>query len=186
MGMDIVAVSVMGANNADNIEGLDIRGTDAKNYNLLKIIDTLNEVGIVPRLSVLLHDEFTAEAKQAMNIIDWCRSCNVPFVTFRNLAYYDSHKGWANDSVASCITYVKKHQLKSLQLRRFYNDVAKEGNQLRKLPYGAEIFGIKGVSVCITNCLTDAIEENEPLRNIIYYPDGRVYYDWRDEGARIF
>jgi hypothetical protein len=41
-----------------------------------------------------------------------------------------------------------------------------------------------GGDECIGNCLTGSTDPDN-TRQIIYFPDGRIMYDWRYPGARI-
>ncbi len=50
------------------------------------------------------------------------------------------------------------------------------------LMHGAVGYDVGGQNVCLTDCLTlDA--SNEDIRQLIFFPDGRLGYDWQYEGA---
>jgi hypothetical protein len=56
------------------------------------------------------------------------------------------------------------------------------GNKLMSLPHNAVIYDVNGQNVCLTNALT--IEpEDEILRQIIFFPDGHLRFDWQFKGA---
>jgi len=46
------------------------------------------------------------------------------------------------------------------------------------------VYDLNGQNVCLTNCLTGSSDPDN-TRQIIYFPDGRIMYDWRFPGARI-
>jgi hypothetical protein len=52
------------------------------------------------------------------------------------------------------------------------------------LPHGATIYDVKGQNVCMTNSLTLSTNPDE-IRQLIYFPDGRLMYDWVHMGARV-
>jgi DNA polymerase I-like protein with 3'-5' exonuclease and polymerase domains len=47
-----------------------------------------------------------------------------------------------------------------------------------------EVFDIMEQNVYLTDCLTIK-PDTDDLRQIIYFPDGKIAYDWRYEGARL-
>jgi hypothetical protein len=53
-----------------------------------------------------------------------------------------------------------------------------------RLPHGADVYDFRGQNVCLNNCLTPP--NSEEIRQIIFFPDGHLRYDWVYEGAIIF
>ncbi len=68
-----------------------------------------------------------------------------------------------------------------LEIRNF---IIKNGDKILTLPHNAAVYDVDGQNVCITNALT--IEPGtENLRQIIFFPDGHLRYDWQFKGATI-
>jgi hypothetical protein len=58
----------------------------------------------------------------------------------------------------------------------------RKGHQLMKLIHGGVVYDVDGQNVCLSNSLT--IDPNtEELRQLIFFPDGHLRYDWQYEGA---
>jgi hypothetical protein len=60
----------------------------------------------------------------------------------------------------------------------------KGATRLLELPHGGVVFDHNGQNVAIGNCLTGTTDPDD-IRQIIFFPDGRIAYDWRYPGARI-
>ena len=53
-----------------------------------------------------------------------------------------------------------------------------------KLMHGATVYDVAGQNVCLSNCLTVG-KTDEDIRQLIFFPDGKISYDWQHEGARL-
>ena len=60
----------------------------------------------------------------------------------------------------------------------------KDATRLLNLPHGGVVYDYDGQNVCISNCLTGTTDPND-IRQIIFFPDGQIRYDWRYAGARL-
>ena len=58
------------------------------------------------------------------------------------------------------------------------------GKHLLNLVHGAKVYDVNGQNVCLTNALTINTNQDE-IRQLIYFPDGHLRYDWQYEGAII-
>lgn len=53
---------------------------------------------------------------------------------------------------------------------------------LMMLQHGAKVYDFGGQNVCLTDCLTIAPQDDD-LRQLIFFPDGHLRYDWQYPGA---
>jgi hypothetical protein len=67
-------------------------------------------------------------------------------------------------------------------MRHFFDT---NGTRLRELVHGAIIYDYKGQNICLSDCLTMNPKDNS-IRQVIFFPDGHVRYDWQHEGAILF
>jgi hypothetical protein len=73
--------------------------------------------------------------------------------------------------------YLQYKQLEEMEMFLNYN-----GHKLMKLIHGGVVYDYEGQNVCLSNSLT--IDPNtEELRQLIFFPDGHLRYDWQYEGA---
>ena len=56
------------------------------------------------------------------------------------------------------------------------------GIPLMSLVHGGMVYDIGGQNICMANCLTIDPNEEE-LRQLIFFPDGHLRYDWQHKGA---
>jgi hypothetical protein len=59
-----------------------------------------------------------------------------------------------------------------------------QGEELMRLVHGAVIYDVNQQNVCLTDSLT-IDQQKEEIRQLIFFPDGRLVYDWVFAGARI-
>jgi hypothetical protein len=47
------------------------------------------------------------------------------------------------------------------------------------------VYDVDGQNVCLSNCLSNDPQTGD-LRNLIFFPDGHVRWDWQYQGAILF
>ena len=78
--------------------------------------------------------------------------------------------------------WATEHALKSNQLQDISNYLSEKGTRLLELPHGAVVYDVDGQNVCLNNCLTRTTD-SENIRQLIFFPDGHLRYDWEYQGA---
>jgi hypothetical protein len=53
-----------------------------------------------------------------------------------------------------------------------------------ELVHGAIVYDLHGQNICLTNALTIEPRSDE-IRQLIFFPDGHLRYDWQYKGAII-
>lgn len=148
-----------------------------ENYiDLPELINYLHNVGYSVRLACIGLDGFIDNAGQLEKLIDFARMNKVEQLTLRpvnkpeetrNLQVYD---------------WISKHYLKANQLEDIVNYFDRNGTPLLELPHGGTVYDINGQNVCLTNSLTRDTNPDKG-RQLIFFPDGHIRYDWVKEGA---
>lgn len=80
--------------------------------------------------------------------------------------------------------WTDKHGLSHIEAMAVYDHVRQVGTPLLKLVHNAIVYDYKGQNLCMTSCLTHDADE-ETLRQLIFYPNGKLTYDWQYKGAVI-
>jgi len=80
--------------------------------------------------------------------------------------------------------YVSKRGLSDADVDALYASVKSTGTLLLQLAHGAAVFDVKGQNVCMTDCLT-LDPDPEHIRQLIFYSEGRLIYDWQYSGALL-
>lgn len=150
-----------------------------ENYiNLDQTIDDLHKIGFSVRLSCMLAKEFIDTTKEVKELLKYAKDKKVEQVTIRSINKPDSSE---NKNIE---TWTSKHMLDEEELTAIEQFLKREGKQLMKLAYGGIVYDFNGQNVCLSNCLT-IDRETDNIRQLIFFPDGHLRYDWQYEGAII-
>jgi len=102
----------------------------------------------------------------------------------------------ADDKVAQWVTEHALSTRREKEIYEFFAGCAAGGGEnslylpkqepaatkLMELVHGATVFDYKGQNLCISNCLT-INPKDENVRQLIFFPDGKLRYDWQYPGA---
>jgi len=80
--------------------------------------------------------------------------------------------------------WVSRNRPEESEMLALVGYVHSAGHKLLELPHGAVVYDVDGQNVCLSNCLS-APANNGQIRNLIFYPNGRLAYDWQFKGAII-
>ncbi|RPI77418.1 MAG: radical SAM protein [Desulfobacteraceae bacterium] len=145
---------------------------------LEKTIALLHEFGFSIRLSCIGCRGYIDSDRKLSALIDFCRENKVEQLSWRPVTV----------SQKSCDQKVyqaaRKMSIPVNILKNIRNSVAKRGTLLMELVHGAEVYDLDGQNLCLTNCLTRK-PDDEIMRQLIYFPDGHLRYDWEKPGAII-
>lgn len=157
-----------------------LMGISEKGYDFYEEVKRVQSVGLAARVNCTMTRSGCGTIADALRLIDRCRDAGVEQLTLREVEMPDNAA--RGSKVREFVEREKPHDL-SPNLR-YHLEVQKGCVKLMELPHGAVIFDVDGQNVCISNCLTSTTNPND-IRQIIYFPDGRIAYDWKYKGARI-
>jgi len=173
-GLTMPAISIV---HYDPEKNRKIYVPNRSNYiNLPKLISNLHGEGLSVRLVCIAIDGFIDGAEKLEKLIEFARTNRVEQLTLRPVNKPEEAR---NQQVYDWTT---KHYLKEDQLRSIQGYLKKEGASLLELPHGGTVYDVGGQNVCLTNSLTRDTDP-EKGRQLIFFPDGHIRYDWEKEGA---
>lgn len=146
--------------------------------DLQALVTRLHSHGFSVRFGcVALRDGVSTPAKLA-ELIDFARRERVGQLTVRPVTTPDP------DTVQDQATYAwtRDHAVSDAQWQTVVDWVEACGKRLMSLAHGAVVFDVGGQNLCISTCLTIRPDEAE-LRQLIFFPDGKLRYDWQYAGA---
>lgn len=147
-----------------------------KYIDLVEVIKMLHDLGFSIRLSCILMKNYIDSIKEMVEMIDFCRSLKVEQLTFRRIG--NPEKAPPGD----IIEFVQEHKISDGRIEAITEYFNNHGTILMDLMHGARVYDYDGQNMCLTDCLTiDPTQEK--LRQLIYFPDGHLRYDWQYEGA---
>jgi len=144
--------------------------------NLSQTIKELHEIGFSVRVSCLLLDGYIDSPEEISNLVNWAKKNEVEQLTVRELG---SPEHGADEETEE---WVRHHKLYGSKVLDIQDHIKTSGTELMKLVHGATVYDFEGQNLCLTNCLT--IDPNdETIRQLIFFPDGHLRYDWQYKGA---
>jgi molybdenum cofactor biosynthesis enzyme MoaA len=172
MGLDLVSISIADTLPATNNHLMGISGV----YNYTHAVRTLQEIGFSVRLNVTMTRQGLHTTSDFQQLMTNCYQLKVDQVTLREVTKtncYGKVAEWVQNNNVDGFT---DNLIEYIEMCG--------GTRLLELPHGGVVYDLNGQNVCLTNCLTGSSDPNN-TRQIIYFPDGRIMYDWCYAGARI-
>jgi len=169
LGLSTIAISIIHYKDEMNKKlcGYDI--------NLKKTIKQLHDIGFSVRLSCLLIKEYIESLDNVLDLIKFCKTNEVEQFTIRTL---EKPKN-CNNKIAKWIDENRTSAKNLADIEMFFDNNA---ILLLELIHGATVYDYKGQNVCLTHALTHTPNPEE-IRQLIFFPDGHLRYDWQYKGA---
>ncbi len=169
-GLTTIAISIVHYKNKRN-------NIILPNYpvKLERLIARLHKIGFTVRFSCLLVKNYIHSTNDLIELIEFSRKNNVEQLSLRTLHAPNKPE----DCNAS--KWIVKNKLPDKNLKDIYDFLRKNAVELMKTNYGAIVYDFNGQNVCVTNALTSQNEEE--IRQLIFFPDGHLRYDWQYKGA---
>jgi molybdenum cofactor biosynthesis enzyme MoaA len=173
LGLSLACVSIT---HPDPHISNDIMGCPT-DYNFWDAIHRCQDVGLATRLNCTLVKGGCDSFGEIDELIYRCKEQGVDQLTIRAVSKPKVSKA------RGPFDWVVANQ-PAITGWDLYSRLDSRGTKLLELPHGAFVFDVDGQNVCVGNCLTGTTDP-EDIRQIIFFPDGRVCYDWQYPGARI-
>ncbi|OGD83959.1 hypothetical protein A2572_00180 [Candidatus Collierbacteria bacterium RIFOXYD1_FULL_40_9] len=150
-----------------------------KSYpDLKKTITKLHEIGYSVRFSVVLINDHIDTPEEAEKIVKKASEWGVEQVSLRPVAAPDESESekYKRDTIKMMLTPAKIAKLNKWAEKR--------GRLLLSYGHNSRIFDIDGQNVCLTDALTIK-PSTDDIRQMIFFPDGHIRFDWQYKGAII-
>lgn len=173
LGLNTIAISVAHYEKERNKEIYTPKGNY---YDLKEVISKLHTLGYSVRLSCVMLKDYIDSVKEVRKFIEKAKEWEVEQLTIRGVNAPNKSE---NKEVYD---WTVKRILSKAQLLDINELLNKEGSKLMTLDHGGIVYDYNGQNVCLSDCLT--IKPNtEDLRQLIFFPDGHLRYDWQYKGA---
>lgn len=174
LGLTTIAVSIV---HYDPEKNRQIYLPHREEYiNLGKLIAKLHEIGFSVRLTCIAANGFIDSVEELKNLVEFARSNKVEQLTLTPVnkpETTESPEVW---------NWTANHHLKSEQFSAIKEYLDHEGSVILRLAHGAVVYDLHGQNLCLSNCLS-VNPDSEEMRNLIFFPDGRLRYYWQYPGA---
>lgn len=181
LGLTLACVSITHwePDHSNNLMGID------RGFNFYEAVEVIHKAGLAARLNCTLTRSGCATLHDVDILINRCREEGVEQLTLREVEVPDYTPGSGTADTTNAVReYAEQEKRVGFANQIRLHLEMKGATKLMELPHGAVIYDDAGQNVCISNCLTSTTDPND-IRQIIYFPDGRIAYDWKYKGARI-
>lgn len=148
----------------------------AEHYDLARLVGRLHEAGLSVRLSCVMLAGYVDDVASLEQLADFCRREGVEQLTVRSVDLPEQ------SADAEAAAWVEAHQPPPGAIDALREHLDAEGTRLLELVHGAVVYDLRGQNVCLGNCLT-IDPKDERIRQLIFFPDGHLRYDWQYPGA---
>lgn len=179
-GLETVAVSVVGHDPEVN-KKIYLPYRDSY-IDLPSLVTKLHDANFAVRLSCVLIRGGIDSATKLKEFIEFAKDHNVEEVTIRPVNRPEDSR---NPGVAH---FVDENALLPEQLEDINRFLQEHGTVVRTFPFGGtvySIFDIRRQNVCSTTSLTKDVNPKNFLRQLIFYPGGRIATDWTEKGEGL-
>lgn len=174
MGLGLVCISVASECPSRSNELMGIK----MEYNYWDAVKQLKDIGLAVRLNCTMLRGGVDSSLSAETLIRDCWHHGVDQLTFRDVT---APRTSQNPPVEKYVLENKPY----FTAKHLHHWLEMSGaTRLLDLPHGGIVYDYHEQNVCVYNCLTGAADQNYP-RQIIFFPDGQIRYDWRYPGARL-
>lgn len=177
LGLTTIAISISHYDPEENRK-IYLPHKDAY-VDLAAITQKLHEVGYTVRFACVMSKGLIDSWVQVKELIDFTKQCGAEQLTIRPVNRPNTERD------LEVLSWVDEHRLSDVPLHEIADRLEFEARRLLRFSYGATVYDYKGQNICLTNSLT-VDHEKDQIRQIIYFPDGHLRYDWTYPGAIIF
>jgi molybdenum cofactor biosynthesis enzyme MoaA len=144
--------------------------------DLPKLIRVLHEHKFSVRLACIMASGFIDSSQGLQELIAFAKEHHVEQLTVRPV---NKPSGSRNQEA---FDWTNAHHLRPEQLDDIRTFLETNGALLMSLVHGARVYDVGGQNVCLTDSLT-IDSRTDDLRQLIFFPDGHLRYDWQYPGA---
>lgn len=177
LGLSTILISTV--SNRPEING-EVYTPRTKQYiDLPQLIANLHEIGFSVRLTAVCTKACMSTPEQIDEYLQFAKENAVEQVTLRPL----------NDEYRreTAQAWINEHKMSEEDKENIYNFLNENGHKLLELPNIGNVFDYQGQNVMFSYSLTKYNDHNdgENMRNLIFFPDGQLRYEWEWDGARL-
>ena len=174
LGLNTIAISIV---SYDSEKNRKIYLPYEKEYpELKKLIELLHSYKFSVRLATVLTKGNSDTVEDIQKLIEFAKSNKVEQLTLRPVVKPEKSQNMET------FNWVSANCLTREQVETIINYIESIGVKLMDLMHGATVYDVNGQNVCISNALTLKSNLNN-IRQLIFFPDGHLRYDWQYEGA---
>lgn len=176
-GLTTISLSIVSPDPDTNSQIMKGSDPGCGRTNTEGVIRKLHDLRFSVRINCTMLRDAVDSWEKVVGLVAWCKKHKVEQLTIREVAAPEKTE---NKEVSK---WVEVHCVPSMRMDRIRKELEEQAVPLLHLPHGAVVYDLNGQNICLNNCLTRP--EGEDIRQIIFFPDGHLRYDWVYGGAVI-
>jgi wyosine [tRNA(Phe)-imidazoG37] synthetase (radical SAM superfamily) len=173
LGLNTMAISIV---NYSKDKNKKVYTPDSEYINLEKVIKNLHDIGYSIRLCCMMFKNSIDSVEEVKKLAEFAKKNNVEQLTIRSI------KASENSENKKIREWTKKHALPKSTIKKIGDYLKNNAKKLMTLGHGAIVYDLNGQNIANSDCLTIKADTDE-LRQLIFFPDGHLRYDWQYPGA---
>jgi len=173
LGLSLVSISIV---HYDPKKNGQIYTPDRGYIDLKKLVNKIHQIGLSIRFSCTLIKDFIDTPEEVQKMVEKAKQWGVEQLSLRPVARPRISE---NKEVYD---WTGKNILTNEKIETIKNFLDKRGNRLITYGHGSILYDLEDQNVCLTNALTIKPETSD-IRQVIYFPDGHLKFDWQYQGA---
>lgn len=175
LGMSTITISMV--SNSRNINSTIYTNGDNEYIDMADLVKKLHDIGFSVRLTCVMCKDWMDTTDKVHEFLNWAQRMDAEQVTMRPL----------NDEYRrkSAHDWINEHKMTDEQKMDIWNYLNTVGTALLELPRVGTVFDVDGQNVMFSKPLTKYTRDTNPEngRNIIFFRDGHIRYEWEMEGG---
>jgi molybdenum cofactor biosynthesis enzyme MoaA len=143
--------------------------------NLDKVVERIHKYKLNVRLSCIALNGYIDNPQEIENLVSYCKKMGIKQLTIRPMT---APKNVNNPTTK----WIGEHHLSFDQEDKMIQYINRIGSKTLELSHGGIVYDFNGQNLCWANCVTTN-ETTEDIRQIIFFPNGTISYDWTYQGA---
>lgn len=173
LGLGLIAISVV---HYDKQKNQQIYTPAVKYPDLKVLVKKLHGLGFSVRFSITMSLGLIDSTEEVEKMVRFAKELEVEQLSFRPVV-----KPVLSEN-AKVADWVKEHEIPREKLQSIIKFLEKKGHRLITYGHGAVLYDLNGQNVCLTDALS-LQPKTENIRQLIFFPDGHLRFDWQYKGA---
>jgi len=186
MGLKVIALSIV---SLDLKENETIYGSP--HYDILKMVKFLHELGFKVRVCCMMMKGYVDSFERISNLAKLANWNKIDQLTIRPIEVPPKE----DCKNLNTYNWVQQRTIPKKDMKKIKKKLDQFCSTELVLDYGAIVYGFPifdddkciirdRQNLCLSNCLTKP-KTPDQIRNLIFFPDGRIQYSWYSKAARI-
>lgn len=148
-----------------------------KRLDMKNAIKRAHDAGLIVRYTTVGIKGGVDSPEAFERLVDFCLENDIEQLTWRPVT-----RGWSTGTSAD--KWIDENRVSDAAHAEIQEHVRTKGTKLYSLPHGAAVYDFRGQNVCVSNCLT-LEPDTDVIRQLIFFPDGKLFADWQFKGSRL-